>query len=570
MKRINIILMMLSAFALSGCVDLNYNEQSVRDEEWIYYHPTVGIANIVTDVYSFQFGEFKFLRNPYRDVSGFRGAMKSSATDESEFATSETSIHRFYNGGWTPSYPFDFYWQYSYRAINEVNTFFEKMDKINLEEYEYDSNYAGMKRRFELFSYELRFLRAYYYFELVKAYGDVPIVTIQMTPEEANRVTRTPSQEVFDFIISELDAIAEFLPYSYTIEPYSEEGRATRAAAIGLKSRVLLYNASPLFNKNNDKGLYLKSAAASKYLIDKAAEWDISFTPYASLWGQDAFFNKENIFYHGMEANREVEEANYPVGIENGHSGNCPTQSLVDAYEYADNGQTFGQRHPGQINITQENPYDGLDPRFALTIVRNGDRWPTNSTQQQTMQTYFNGFNGLPKYMGTPTGYYLKKLVDGNTLTTANGATTRRHTWINMRLAEVYLNYAEAMYYYYGDADEKGDFGMSANEAINVLRNRPDINMPNFSGNAGFEERYIRERMVELAFEDHRFWDVRRWKKGREFFVNIGVANLELQGSDVILKRSTNVRQWDDKYYLFPIPQSEMNKNSSLTQNPGW
>ena len=560
----------LLAIALSGCLDLNYNENQVYDEEWTFYNPIQGVLPIVNDVYSLMLGEFKFLTGSLSNTYGFNGAMKCATTDEAEFATSETTIHRFYDGGWSPAYPFDFYWRQSYKAINEVNTYLEKMDKINLDAYRYDSNYEVIKRRFELAPYELRFLRAYFYFELVKAYGDVPIVTTQMTPELSNTVSRSPAQEVFNFILSELDAVAEFLPVTYTLELSTDVGRVTSVAALGLKSRVLLYNASPLFNKNNDRNLYLKSAAASKYVIDRAAEWDISFTAYGSLWGQEAFFNKENIFYHGMPAANYVERANYPVGIENGSSGNCPTQSLVDAYEYIDNGQTFGQRHPGQINITQEKPYDGLDPRFALTIVKNGDQWPTNTTQRQTMQTYFGGFNGLPKYMGTPTGYYLKKFVDGNTLTTANGATTRRHTWINMRLAEVYLNYAEAMYYFYGDADATGEFGMSANDAINVLRNRPGIQMPNFSGNAGFEERYMRERMVELAFEDHRFWDVRRWKKGQEFFVNIGVANLELQGSDVILKRTTKVRQWNDKYYFFPIPQSELNQNKNLTQNPGW
>ena len=140
-----------------------------------------------------------------------------------------------------------------------------------------------------------------------------------------------------------------------------------------------------------------------------------------------------------------------------------------------------------------------------------------------------------------------------------------------MRLAEVYLNYAEAMFNYYGDADAKGDFGMSANEAINVLRNRPDIMMPEFHGNDGFEERYMRERMVELAFEGQRFWDVRRWKKGAEFFMNIEEADFKLDGNgDLILTRVTKTRKWDEKYNLYPIPQSEIQKNGNLTQNPNW
>jgi len=140
-----------------------------------------------------------------------------------------------------------------------------------------------------------------------------------------------------------------------------------------------------------------------------------------------------------------------------------------------------------------------------------------------------------------------------------------------MRLAEVYLNYAEAMYNYYGNADTPGEFGMSANDAVNVLRNRADIMMPEFIGNADFEERYMRERMVELAFEGHRFWDVRRWKKGAQLFNTIEVADITLDASgNVILNRTSKARQWNDKYNLYPIPQSELQKNSRLTQNPGW
>ena len=310
-------------------------------------------------------------------------------------------------------------------------------------------------------------------------------------------------------------------------------------------------------------------------MIDRASEWGIQLSAYKDLWGHSAFTNPEFIFAIGGsttwdgESNR-FEQPNYPVGVENGSSGNCPAQSLVDVYEYQSDGKTFKERHPGQINVTQENPYDGLDPRFALTIVINGDSWPSNSIQKLTIQSYLGGFNGAPKYLATPTGYYLKKYVDGNCVTTYNNPTTRRHTWIYMRLAEVYLNYAEAMYNYYGDADAKGDFGMSANEAVNKLRNRADIRMPEFSGSENFEERYMRERMVEFAFEDHRFWDVRRWKKGNEFFSNIAVADLRLENGDVILNRAVKTRQWNDKYYLYPIPQSEIQKNSKLKQNPGW
>lgn len=337
-----------------------------------------------------------------------------------------------------------------------------------------------------------------------------------------------------------------------------------------MKARTLLYAASPLFNKDNNQELWHEAAVSCKELLDRAGEWGITLSSYSSLWGHNANTNSELILGVNRGESNSFEMNNYPVGVENGSSGNCPTQSLVDIYEYKDNGETFGQRHPGDINVTKENPYEGLDPRFAMTIVKNGDQWPTNSAQKITIETYEGGFNGAPKYNATTTGYYLRKYVDGNCVTTYNNPSTQRHTWIVFRLAEMYLDYAEAMYNYYGDADAKGDLGMSANEAINVLRNRSDIQMPEFTGSVGFMERYRRERMVELAFEDHRFWDVRRWKIGNSAFASVQGADLKLVNGDVMLSRKTIARGWDDKYYLFPIPQSEIQKNPKLTQNPGW
>ncbi len=564
MNKIKFALLGLTAITLVGCADLNYNEASSRDEDWTYNSPFNGIKNLVYDVYAQMFSEFK------TDIYG-DGALIASATDEADFATSLSDIHKMYNGGWTPSTPFSNTWTVSYRAIAQIHMYLERIQKIDLSDYEYDPDYQNMVQQFELFPYELRFLRAYFYFELARAYGDVPLVTTTLTNAQANSVSRTPVQEVFKFIVDELDAVAEYLPVSYYDISGQEVGRATRGAANALKARTLLYAASPLFNTSNNKELWKDAAAASKEIIDNAAIWGYQLSPYASLWGHDAFYNTEFFMALGTSASNQFEMNNYPVGVENGNSGNCPTQSLVDMYEYQATGKTFKEVHPAGINITTENPYAGLDPRFELSIVKNGDLWPSNSTQQSVIESYRGGFNGAPKYGATTTGYYLKKYVDGSCITTFNNPTTTRHSWIVMRLAEVYLNYAEAMYNYYGDADAQGEFGMSANEAINVLRNRADIMMPEFQGNADFNERYMRERAVELAFEGHRFWDVRRWKLGAKYFATVATANLELNSNgEVVLTRGAKARTWNDKYNLFPIPQTERQKNPNLTQNPGW
>ena len=184
------------------------------------------------------------------------------------------------------------------------------------------------------------------------------------------------------------------------------------------------------------------------------------------------------------------------------------------------------------------------------------------------MEIYTGGFNAAPKYGATPTGYYLRKYVDGSCVTTADNQTTRRHTWIIFRLAEFYLDYAEAVFNATGSAND-ATYGLTANEAVNVLRNRADIQMPEFTEDGeAWVARYERERLVELAFENHRFWDVRRWKKGAQYFKTIQVATIS--SPSLILSRSIVNRQWDDKFYFYPIPQSELKKNPNLTQNPGW
>ena len=558
MKLYRIAIIILAGVITASCVDLNYTEQNTRDEEWTYEYFSEGIKNMVFDVYA----------QVYNDEFGSNSAyFLAGATDEAQYALETGAVNNYVNGGWSAANPYSRTWTKCYTAIADVCMYLEKLDQADITEWQYNPNYENWVQQMELFPYELRFLRAYFYFELLRTYGDVPLVTTTLTNAQANNIARTPADEIVKFIVEELDAVAPYLPVSYLTEVNSEIGRATRVAAYALKARTLLYAASPLFNPSNDKAKWAKAAEACKFVLDNAADWGLKLSKYSALWGHDAFFNAEIIFGLGRGESNSFEMANYPVGVENGSSGNCPTQSLIDQYEYQDGGQTFGQRYPGSIDLKSVDPYEGLDPRFALTVVKNGDEWPTNGSQKKAIETFQGGFNALPKYGATPTGYYLRKYVDGACVTTADNQTTRRHTWILMRLGEFYLDYAEAVFYATGSANN-GAYGMTANEAINVLRSRSDINMPAFTEDGdAWIARYERERAVELAFENHRFWDVRRWKKGAQYFKTVQVASI---GSNLVLNRSTVTRQWDEKYNFYPIPQSELKKNPNLTQNAGW
>jgi hypothetical protein len=551
------VLSLLSVLGIS-CANLDYTEETGRDEEWTYNYFAQGIKGMVWDVYA------QIYNNEFESNSAY---FLASATDEAQYALETGAVNNYVNGGWSPANPYSNTWTKAYTAIAEINTYLEKIDKTDISDWQYNNDYQSWIAQMELFPYELRFLRAYFYFELFKAYGDVPLVTTTLTNAQANNIKRTPADQIVKFIVDECDAVAPYLPVSYLTEVASEIGRATRVAAFALKARTLLYAASPLHNPTGDKTKWTKAAQASKYIIDNASAWGLNLSKYGALWGQDAFFNTEIIFGVGRGESNAFEMANYPVGIENGASGNCPSQSLIDQYEYQSNGQTFGDRYPGSIDLNTVDPYDGLDPRFALTVVKNGDQWPTNGAQKKAIETFSGGFNAAPKYGATPTSYYLRKFVDGSCVTTADNQTRTRHTWIVFRLGEFYLDFAEAAFNATGSANDD-TFGMTANDAVNVLRTRADIGMPKFKEDGdAWVVRYERERLVELAFENHRFWDVRRWKKGAQYFKNIQVASIS---SNLQLSRSVVNRQWDEKFNFYPIPQSELKKNPNLTQNPGW
>ena len=558
MKLDRICLFILACLVPAACVDLNYSEENTRDEEWTYEYFENGIKNMVFDVYA------QVYNNEFESNSAY---FLAGATDEAQYALETGAVNNYVNGGWSAANPYSRTWSKCYTAIADANMFLEKLAQADISSWQYNPDYRNWVQQLELFPYEVRFLRAYFYFELFRSYGDVPLVTTTLTNAEANTITRTPADEIVKFIVEEIDEIAPYLPVSYVTEVNSEVGRATRGAALALKARTLLYAASPLFNPTNDQSRWAAAAEACKVILDNAATWGLKLSAYGSLWGHDAFYNPELIFGLGRGEFNSFEMANYPVGVENGSSGNCPTQTLVDQYEYQEGGQTFGERYPGSIDLASVNPYEGLDPRFALTVVKNGDEWPTNGSQKKAIETFNGGFNASPKYGATPTGYYLKKYVDGACVTTADNQTTRRHTWILFRLGEIYLDYAEAVFNATGSAKD-ATFGMTANEAINVLRKRSDIQMPEFTEDGeAWVARYERERLVELAFENHRFWDVRRWKKGAQYFQTIQVANIS---AGLQLTRATVSRQWDEKYNFYPIPQSELKKNPNLTQNAGW
>ncbi len=565
MKIKNILGSMICLALLASCGDeMDYHEYTDYDSNYVFTNFD-NTAGFITNIYGFLEDGF----SPYSK------GMLASACDEAEYSWKNGSVQNFTNGSWSALNAMDD-WSNNYFAIRQANYFLAHMDECDFSDYKFNTDYQNQLARFNRYQYEARYLRAYFYFTAVEKFGDVPFTTDVLDENAANALPRTPAKEVLDFIVKECDAIVNKLPADYSTlgsdAAANETGRANKLAVLALKARTLLYQASPLFNTNNDQELYHQAALASKAVIDSCGKYGIKLGKYSDLWGSNNWQAKEVIFARRVGSQSSFEYNNYPRGIENGNGGNCPTQTLVDAYEMKSTGKLWNEEGSG---FNEQAPYEGRDPRFAMTIAVNGDtKWPSYNTD--ALETYYGGKNGEPTVGATPTGYYLKKYCDGSINISSVNSTNSPHAWITFRLGEFYLNYAEAAFKYLGNADAvSADLPMSASEAINVIRSREDVKMPTLQkglDNDAFWKKYENERMVELAFEGHRFYDVRRWKEGNKLATITEMKITKNEDGTFNYTRKTVNRGWNDKMYFFPIAKSELLKhtNPDFKQNPGW
>lgn len=572
---------LLSLMAVASCSDkMDYNEEVIQDRDYVI-QTFEKVGGFMTDIY-----------NAVDYDYGFAGtAMLASATDEAQFSQTGASIETFYNGSWSPTNNMGSRWKQMYDAIRTCNEVLKNFQGLKFQDYELNSDYPQKLHAYENYKWEARFWRAYFYFNLVKQFGAVPIITADMTAQDVNNQPRTSSDSIFQYIFDECDAVKDSIIKDYNSEgsltlESPEDGRANNLTVMALKARAALYWASPLFNPSGDKERYHKAALWTKELLDACDARGMHLDKnYQDLWStknySDADKKAEIIFGRRISGDvNTVESRNYPFGIDGGsNAANCPTQNLVDAYEMQKTGKGISENGSG---YDAQNPYDGRDPRLALTVAKNGDKWPTasayNPKKGHGLETFYGGVSAEPNIGATPTGYYLKKLLHGDLdLRARSRHKTDYHTWVTFRMGEFYLNYAEAVFKYLGSATAtSSEFTMSADDAVNKVRAR--VNMPDFPtdlSNEAWWAKYTNERFVELAFEGHRFWDVRRWKEADKYFKNI--KQLKLTKSDdgsFTYNYVTVQRQWDDKYYLFPIPEDVMLTHQQYglawKQNPGW
>lgn len=517
-------------------------------------------------------------------------AMQASVTDEAKHATSSTTgaVDNFVNGRWSPNNIPDPGWIDLYEGIRHCNLFMpfweNERERLPLSDETYERTFG-----------ELIFLRAYYHFELYKRYGGIPILTKVINPGDNIQIGRESYKTTVEFLVNECDRAADLLPLNYK-DYTSYYGKATKGAALALKARVLLYAASPLtnaatdFTGGNDENVWMgdyrldrwKDAADAASDLIAMNEYELyEFLPegggeYSFSYFNDSYqaTNREFIFGRLWSQDNNMEKNNAPMGYQNALGLTCPTQDFVDAFLMND-GTSFDWNNPAHA----AEPYKNRDPRLSLFVFHNGVKWwYTDNRAYNPQKTYglietFVGGADDPYSLtdGIRTGYYLRKF--SSQLATIFGTEYKvSHNYGFFRYAEILLNFAEAANEFGGPNYQIN--GHDARWAINQIRARAQ--MPNVD--AAVTQTELRdlirlERRIELSFEEHRFWDIRRWKIATDLKKNIdGMKLINNYDGTYTYERQVAIepRVFESKHYFYPIPQTERNRNPLLKQNPEW
>lgn len=500
------------------------------------------------------------------------GAMRESATDNSMYAWQSNEIYNIYEDVWSALNTLDEKWEDNYEYIRRASSFLELYDPALIERFEWDSNYADNLAQIEMSINEVHVLRAYFHFELAKRYGDIPLITRVYEASEINEVEKTPFADVIDYIVETMEEYGELLPANYTTFVGAQTGRVTLGMARALKARALLYKASPLFNTSDDNEIWGDAARAANTIIQSGTYYMPAIANdflYSSSGADVVLSSPQLIFECRGGSSNSFEARNMPYGMEGALGGNTPSQNFVDAFEFLD-GTTFDWNNPEHVAkmYTDADGNNTRDPRMYINVVTNGSEF-----MSQTVETFTGGLHNLSTDGYTKTGYYLRKLMNETVSLDPTNSVSKNHHYPLFRYAEVLLNYAEALYEYKGDYSyTDSEFTTSPLSAVNVVRTAAGMPSMVPTSNDDFVERLRNERRVELAFENHRFWDIRRWMIGDVVKDIYGVTiTRQTDGSYSYEKSLVQTRIWKDKMYLYPIPDSELYVNPNLApQNPSW
>ena len=526
------------------------------------------------------------------------------ASDEMEITWTYPFAHTMTSGAWSPQNIEQNIWRFDWEGMRKVNLFLENIDNTPMNESEKN-----------IWKGEAYFLRAFFHFFQVRLHGPIPIMDRSiLLSDDFAEIKRKPYQEVVDFIVADCNRALELLPPSYTsgsTQDLTKLGRPTRASAAALKSRMLIYAASPLWNGNPDLVDFKDQDGVSLFPQADPNKWNLAATAAkeaitiaeSSGYGlyrsadndpvknyQELFtlrWNKEILFARNMGTWDHQERATSPNGM-GGWSGYCPTQELIDAYQmqdgstpitgytgdgqpiinaasgYQETGYTTTSHAKGYYPDGIRNMYVGREPRFYASIHYNGAMW-----RGRRIEFWNSGLDGRSRSAvdHSVTGYLMRKFSE-EPVRIPQGTFTQK-TWVYFRLAEMYLNYAEALNEAQGPQADVYTY-------VNAIRNRAGLpDLPTGLSKDEMRERIRHERRIELAFETHRYFDTRRWLIAEETdnkrFYRMSVdKGTHLQDDEFYNRSFLKTRVFAKKHYLWPIPQVEINKTPSIIQNPGW
>lgn len=500
-------------------------------------------------------------------------------SDDAVPSANGSGAWNFIRGGYNSVNTYDDTWNQCYSAIRSANVFLKNYLRVP---------WADSSRKV-WFPNETRALRAYFYYELLRRYGGVPLIgdkVFDPNDPELLQLKRNSFQECVNYIVSELDNVKDSLRPDASLANRTTDpdfGRMRKSVVMAIKAKVLLLAASPLFNPSAtadrtytgyaayDVSRWQAAADAAKAFIDLGL-YDLEPSPYTLVLTRA---NREHVFFR-MSDSRISNMYGYmmsPVGYSPANTRSegrvSPTQELVDAFPMK-NGISITEPASG---YDPANPYANRDPRLERTIFYNGAKW-----LQRPIETFEGGRdkpnNATVAPNQTQTGYYAKKFCanDSNNVNLTN--TIFRDAgftppWCIIRYADLLLMYAEAK-------NEASGPDASVYSAVERIRQRAGLSpyqLPAGLSQAKMREVIRNERRVELAFEEQRFWDIRRWKIAKSVYgapLHGVTITKSPNGSFSYNRMEVVTPYFSDAMYLFPILRNETIVNPGIAQNPGY
>ena len=584
MKRKNLIYILVCGALLTSCSDYLETPPSAElDENKVFADRTL-TESYLTGVYAEGMPLGFSMNSSDADRKLAASSTLASACDEAEegaeWGKGNSSWNKDNHNNNSIDWDEDPHHTMRWETLRKCNILLERLHEVPLDQGDPEFNTRATG--------EAYFMRALVFWEGVYRYGGLPIVRRRLNASDVTTLPRNTFADCVDSIVADCDRAAKLLPNYYT--DATKKGRANRVAALSLKARVLLYAASPLFNTNHpylslgadnnligyaseDKERWKKAADAAKDAIEavKASGFYALYdegnpeTNYEQMWTlpDNCEIILANKKYRNFKVSEKPLAADLPSWANNqswSDGGLFATFNFVKFYE-TKTGQKAAWKDNGGDDLL--DIYESLDPRFKQTIAAHGALW----NDEVGVLNFFPG--GAHSVANDKTKHLVRKWVP-RTLKVTPPLNTVNIDWIVFRVAELYLNYAEALNEYYDNPPAE------AFQAVNLVRASGMPAFDNALTKDEFRQKLRNERAVELAYEDHRFWDIRRWMIAE----NEGV----MQGKMYGLKLSPIVgqpnkahyvpyvferRSWSRRSYLHPIKQIEIDKGY-LKQNPGW